>query len=82
MQVNVFVLYAGNDSRPTLLLLLVPDDKPQMAIPKHLRAWGWQYFITTVSGDELIGGSPWVVDELLHRDGYLLVQAPTPAPAG
>lgn len=80
MQVNVFVLKAGNDCRPTLLL--VPDDKPQMAIPKHLRAWGWQYFITTVSGDELIGGSPWVVDERLHRDGYLLVHATTPAPAG
>ena len=79
MQVNVFVLMASNDSRPTLLLL--PDDKPQMAIPKHLRPWGWRYFITTVSGDDLIGGSPWVVDELLHRDGYLLVQAATSAKA-
>jgi hypothetical protein len=75
MQVNVFVLKAGNDSRPTLLLL--PDDKPQMIIPEHLRPWGWQYFITTVSGDDIIGGSAWVVDELIHRDGYLLLQAAT-----
>lgn len=73
MQVNVFILKAGNDSRPTLLLL--PDDRPQMSIPKHLRTWGWQYFITTVSGDDLIGGSTWLVDELLRRDGYALVQA-------
>ena len=80
MQVNVFVLKASNDSRPMLLLL--PDDKPQIAIPKHLRAWGWQYFMTTVSGDALIGGSPWVVDELLHRDGYLLAQAATSATSG
>ncbi|MGB3338242.1 MAG: hypothetical protein WBA73_13790 [Devosia sp.] len=77
MQVNVFVLKAGNDSGPTLLLL--PDNKPCMTIPEHLRPWGWQYFITTVSADDLIGGSPWVVDELLQRDGYLLVPAATSA---
>ena len=77
MQVNVFMLRAGNDSRPTLLLL--PDDRAHMVIPRHLRPWGWQYFMTTVSGDDLIGGSSWVVDELLRRDGYLLVQAATSA---
>ena len=73
MQVNVFMLKAGNDSWPTLLLL--PDNQPRMTIPEHLRPWGWQYFITTVSADNLIGRSPWVVDELLQRDGYLLVPA-------
>ena len=73
MRVNVFVLKAGKDSRPTLLLL--PDDKPEISIPEHLRSWGWEYFITTVSGDEVIGGTAWLVDELLHRDGYALVQA-------
>jgi hypothetical protein len=75
MQVNVFVLKAGNDSGPTLLLL--PDNKPRMTIPEHLRPWGWQYFITTVSADDLIGRSPLVVDELLERDGYVLVPATT-----
>lgn len=53
MRVNVFVLKAGNDCRPTLLLL--PDDKPEISIPKHLRHWEWEYYITTVSGDEVIG---------------------------
>ena len=71
MQVNVFLLQAGNDSPPTLLVL--PDDAPQMVIPKHLRAADWKYFLTTISGDTLIGGSAWIVDELIHRDGYVLV---------
>jgi hypothetical protein len=71
MQVNVFLLQAGNDSPPTLLVL--PDDAPQMVIPKHLRAADWKYCITTISNDALIGGSAWVVDELIQRDGYLLV---------
>ena len=71
MQVNVFLLQAGNDSQPTLLVL--PDDAPQMVIPKHLRAADWRYLITTISDDEVIGGSSWVVDELIHRDGYLIV---------
>lgn len=71
MQVNVFLLQAGNDSAPTLLVL--PDDAPQMTIPRHLRAADWQYSITTVSDDDIIGGSQWIVDELLYRDGYMLV---------
>lgn len=71
MEVNVFLLQASNDSPPTLLVL--PDDAPQMVIPKHLQAADWKYLITTISVDELIGGSPWVVDELIHRDGYLIV---------
>jgi hypothetical protein len=44
-----------------------------MVIPKHLRAADWKYFITTISDDEVIGGSAWVVDALIQRDGYLLV---------
>ena len=71
MQVNVFLLQASNDSAPILLVL--PDDAQQMVIPRHLRAADWKYSITTISGDTLIGGSAWVVDELIHRDGYVLV---------
>lgn len=71
MPVNVFVLQAGNDSLPTLLVM--PDDAPQMVIPKHLQAANWKYFITTISDDTLIGGSAWIVDELIQRDGYLIV---------
>ena len=55
------------------MLLVLPDDAPQMVIPRHLRAADWEYFITTVSGDEVIGGSRWIVDELINRDGYLIV---------
>ena len=72
MQVNVFFLRASNDCRPTLLL--IPDDKPNVAIPKHLRPWNWEYFFTTVSTDTLIGGSTFLVDELLRRDGYVTTQ--------
>lgn len=71
MQVNVFLLQAGNDSRPTLLVL--PDYGPTAEIPKHLRAADWQYALTTISDDALIGGSGWIVDALIQRDGYMLV---------
>jgi hypothetical protein len=71
MPVNVFVLQACNDSQPTLLVL--PDDASQMRIPPHLRAADWKYFITTISDDALIGGSVWIVDALIQRDGYLIV---------
>ncbi|WP_332700983.1 hypothetical protein [Devosia sp.] len=33
MPVNVFVLRAGNDSQPALLVL--PDDVPQVVVPKR-----------------------------------------------
>jgi len=75
MRVNIFVLKAGNDSQPALLLL--PDDKPQMIIPEHLQPWGWQYFMTTVSGDDLIRNSTWAVDARIQRDGYWLQAAPS-----
>ena len=38
MQVNVFVLKAGNDSPPTLLVL---PYGPMAAIPRHLRGVNW-----------------------------------------
>lgn len=70
MQVNVFVLKAGNDSPPTLLVL---PYGPMAAIPPHLQGVNWTYLATTTSDDKLIGAQSIAVEEDIGRVGYALV---------
>ncbi|WP_449397066.1 hypothetical protein [Devosia riboflavina] len=76
MQINVYILNASNDCRPTFLL--VPDRQPKVAIPRHLQAWEWHYLFTTVSDDQFIGRTPIVVDEMIQRDGFMIIQRERP----
>lgn len=71
--VHIFILKAVNDSRASLLVL---PDVPKAAVPSHLQAADWKYFLTTSSDDELIGGAGSALEELLKRDGYVLLRAP------
>lgn len=70
--VHIFILKAVNDSQASLLVL---PDAPNSTVPSHLRAADWKYFLTTSSDDELIGGAGSALEELLRRDGYVLLRA-------
>lgn len=73
--VHVFILKAANDSKASLLVL---PDIPKSTVPPHLRAADWRYLLTTSTDDDLVGGSSLVLEKLLRRDGYMLLQALNP----
>lgn len=69
MRVHVFILEAGNDSRPSLLVL---PDLPRTAIPPHLLAANWQYFFSTSTDDDIIGDAAALIESLIESNGYVL----------
>jgi hypothetical protein len=72
MQVIVFISKVDQSgSAPRLLIL---PDRPDVAIPPHLRDTEWTYFVTTSSNDKLIGAAAARIEAELVTEGYSMVK--------